>query len=143
MIEVIRDGTKLSDPTGRYQYEVAAACSGIRSLITTSVFAVILAFLSFRTWWKRLTIMAAALPLAVFGNLLRMLAIVLAADLFGKKAGDWVHEGGPGGIVALIWYVPGFAGLLLLEHYLRNVPRPANVPPKPRLTEVEASAPPV
>ena len=143
MIDVIRDGTMLSDPTGRYQYEVAAACSGIRSLITTAVFSVILAFLSFRTWWKRLSIMAAALPLAVFGNLLRMLAIVLAADLFGKTAGDWVHEGGPGGIVALIWYVPGFAGLLLLEHYLRRVPRSASVPPKPRLAEVEVSAPPV
>jgi exosortase len=141
MIDVIREGTLLRDPTGRYQYEVAAACSGIRSLITTAVFAVILAFLSFRVWWKRLAIMVAAVPLAVFGNLLRMLAIVLAADLFGKEAGDWVHEGGPGGIVALIWYIPGFAGLLFLEHYLRRVPRSAEVPPKTPMAEVEASAP--
>jgi exosortase len=140
MIDVIRDGTMLKDPTGRYQYEVAAACSGIRSLITTTVFSFVLAFLSFRTWWKRLAIIAAALPLALFGNLLRMLGIVLAADLFGKAAGDWVHEGGPGGIVALIWYIPGFAGLLLLEHYLRKVPREA-LPAKPVAPPVEVSAP--
>ena len=140
MIDVIREGTLLRDPTGRYQYEVAAACSGIRSLIATSVFSFILAFLSFRNWWKRLAIIAAALPLALFGNLLRMLAIVLAADLFGKEAGDWVHEGGPGGIVALIWYVPGFAGLLLLEHYLRKVPSGPGVPPKPVTSAVGVSA---
>src|SRR5437762_1230326 len=29
-IDIIRDGTKLIDPTGHYQYEVAAACSGMR-----------------------------------------------------------------------------------------------------------------
>jgi exosortase len=140
MIDVIREGTMLRDPTGRYQYEVAAACSGIRSLIATSAFSFILAFLSFRTWWKRLTIIAAALPLALFGNLLRMLAIVIAADLGGKSWGDWIHEGGPGGIVALIWYVPGFAGLLLLEHYLRKVPSAASVPPKVNSAGAEASA---
>jgi exosortase len=120
MIHVLREGTILKDPTGRYTYEVAAACSGIRSLIATSAFSFILAFLSVRSWWKRLAIIAAAFPLALFGNLLRMLAIVIAADLGGKAAGDAVHEGGPGGIYVLMLYVPGFAGLLFLEHYLRK-----------------------
>ena len=32
-IDILRNGTILYDPTGHYQYDVAAACSGMRSLI--------------------------------------------------------------------------------------------------------------
>ena len=35
-IDILREGTALMDPTGHYQYDVAAACSGIRSLFATS-----------------------------------------------------------------------------------------------------------
>jgi exosortase len=129
MIEVRRQGTMLIDPSGRYQYEVAAACSGIRSLIATAAFSFILAFVSLRTWWKRLVMIGAGLPLAVLGNLLRMLAIIIAADLGGAKWGNVVHEGGPGGIFVLMLYVPSFAGLLLLEHFLRKRQLNANPPP--------------
>jgi exosortase len=119
-IEVIRDGTILKDPTGHYQYEVAAACSGIRSLVATLALGVILGFFSFKKWWKRLAMIAAAFPLAVVGNLLRMLAIVIAAEIGGQSAGNEVHEGGPFGIYSLLPYVPAFFGLLWLEHYLRE-----------------------
>jgi exosortase len=116
-IDVIRDGNILRDPSGHYQYEVAAACSGIKSLAATSGLAVILAFLSFRRWWKRLAVIAASIPLAIMGNLLRLLVIVVAAEMWGQAAGDEAHEGGPFGIFVLILYVPSFAGLLLLERY--------------------------
>ncbi|HWQ90585.1 MAG TPA: exosortase/archaeosortase family protein [Clostridia bacterium] len=124
-IDVVREGTGLKDPTGRYQYEVAAACSGIRSLISTFAFAVVLAFVSLGAWWKRFAMIASAVPLAVLGNLLRMLSIVIAAELGGQDAGKWVHDGGPGGVFSLMPYIPAFIGLLLLERYLSaREPRP-------------------
>ena len=113
-IDIIRDGTALIDPTGRYQYEVAAACSGMRSLIATLALALIYAWLSFPQWWKRAVLIASAFPLAIMG-----MAIVIAAEIGGKKAGDFVHEGGPFGIISLLPYVPAFAGLLMLGHWLR------------------------
>ena len=116
-IDVIREGNILLDPGNHYQYEVAAACSGIKSLAATGAFAVILAFLSFRSWWKRVLVIAAAFPLAVLGNLLRLLAIVIAAEMGGREWGDAVHEGGPYGVFVLMLYVPSFVGLLLLEAY--------------------------
>ncbi len=122
-IDVIRTGTGLSDPTGRYQYEVAAACSGLRSLIATVGFGLILGFVSFKCWWRRLLMIAAAFPLAVLGNLLRMLAIVIAAELGGQEWGNYVHHGGPFGVFSLLPYVPAFIGLLLFERWLR--PKPA------------------
>ena len=119
-IDVERDGTALINANGHYQYEVAAACSGLRSLIATLALSVIYAFVSFPKWWKRLVLICAAFPLAVLGNLVRMLTIVIAAEIGGQKWGNYIHEGGPGGIFSLLPYVPAFAGLLLLGHWLRE-----------------------
>jgi exosortase len=121
-IDVVREGTKIMDPSGHFQYEVAAACSGIRSLMATVALAVVLAFFSCDKWWKRLLMIASAFPLAVLGNLLRMLAIVIAAEIGGQELGNKVHDGGPFDIWSLMPYVPAFIGLLALEHYLADRP---------------------
>jgi exosortase len=119
-IDVLREGTILKDPTGRYQYEVAAACSGVRSLIATIAMAVIYGMLSFKSWWRRGALFASAIPLAVIGNVVRMLTIVVAAEIGGQEVGNKVHEGGPGGIISLLPYVPAFIGLLALAHWLEE-----------------------
>jgi exosortase len=119
-IDVIREGTTLHDPTNKFAYEVAAACSGMRSLIATLALSLCYAWLSFPKWWKRAILIASAFPLAVLGNFLRMMAIVIAADIGGQPWGDYVHEGGPLGLISLLPYVPAFAGLILLGHWLRE-----------------------
>ena len=121
-IDVVRDGNILRDPTNRYGYEVAAACSGIRSLLATLALCVILAFVSCQKPWKRLLMIASAFPLSMLGNLVRMLSIIIAAEMGGQSSGDWVHEGGPYGIFSLLPYLLAFGGLLILEHYLRDPP---------------------
>jgi exosortase/archaeosortase family protein len=78
--------------------------------------------LCFRPWWKRGVLMISAVPLAVLGNTIRMLAIVIAADIWGQGAGDYVHEGGPYGIISLLPYVAAFGGLMLLGHWLHESP---------------------
>ena len=119
-IDVERVGTALINTSGHYQYEVAAACSGMRSLIASLALSMIYAFMVFPTWWKRGVLIAAAFPLAVFGNVVRMLTIIIAAEMGGQSWGNAVHEGGPLGVFSLIPYIPAFAGLLLLGHYLRE-----------------------
>ncbi|HEV2211000.1 MAG TPA: exosortase/archaeosortase family protein [Verrucomicrobiae bacterium] len=136
VINVIRHGTSLINPTEGYQYEVAAACSGIRSMMATLALSVILAFFSFRTWWKRLLVIGSAFPLALLGNLLRMLTIVIAAELGGQQWGNYVHDGGPLDLFSLLPYVPAFAGLLLLEHYLH---RPRAIAPAPEAASQEGT----
>jgi len=132
-IDIIRNGTNLIDPTGHYQYDVAPACSGIRSLVATLGLSLVYGVLSFKTWWKRGVLIASAIPLAVVGNVVRLLTIVMAAEIGGQNAGDYVHEGGPMGILSLLPYVPAFIGLLWLGHYLRE-PEAGNIgalQPKP------------
>jgi exosortase len=91
-VEVIKDGVRIMDPNGTYQYEVAAACSGLRSLIALSLLTTIYGFLSFRTVWKQWLFVFIAIPTALAGNVLRLLAIILAAESMGSKAGHLVHE---------------------------------------------------
>src|SRR5438445_4221452 len=47
-IDILRDGTTLRDPSNRYGYDVAAACSGLRSLIATGIFAIVYAMMGFK-----------------------------------------------------------------------------------------------
>lgn len=131
-IDVVRQGTSLRDPTGRYEYEVAAACSGMRSMVATLGMAFCFGFMSFAVWWKRCAMILAAFPLAVLGNLVRMLTIVIAAEIGGQEWGNWAHEGGPMGIVSLLPYVPAFFGLVYFERWLHSLPDVA--PAKPTAT---------
>jgi len=132
-IGVIRVGTQLFDSSGTYQYEVAAACSGMRSLITIFLLAAIYGFITFRSAWKRLLLVALAFPLAILGNLARMLLIVMAAELGGQQAGNYVHEGCPihlpfnvpliGNEIALVNllpYIPAFIGLLVVGELMEK-----------------------
>jgi exosortase len=133
LIDILRNGTNLIDPTGHYQYDVAAACSGIRSLVATLGLALVYGIISFKTLWKRGVLIASAVPLAVIGNVVRLLTIVIAAEMGGQKLGDAVHEGGPGGIWSLLPYIPPFLGLIWLGHYLREpeAVAAATLEPKP------------
>jgi exosortase len=116
-IDIIRTGTQLVDPTGHYNYEVAAACSGMRSLVAIFLMATVYSFLCFRTWWKRVLLMSTALPFSVLGNLLRMLMIVVAAEMGGQKAGNYVHDSS---VISLVPYVPAMVGLFYLGQLLER-----------------------
>jgi len=56
----------------------------------------------------------------MLGNSLRMMAIIVAAEIGGKSWGDFVHENV---FFSLLPYVPAILGVMLLAHWLRE-PRP-------------------
>lgn len=119
-INILRHGTELIDPSGNYGYDVVAACGGIRSLISIFLLATVYGFAIFRSPGKRLFLMATALPFAVLGNTARLLLIIIAAEMGGRKWGDYVHEGGPFGIISLLPYVPAIIGLLWLGRWMEK-----------------------
>lgn len=116
-INIVREGTQLFDPSGSFQYDVAPACSGIRSLIAIFLLGTVYGFFTFRSAWKRLLLMALGVPFAVLGNLMRLLMVIVAAEIGGQKWGDYVHDSS---IFSLVPYVPAFIGLLLVGHWLER-----------------------
>lgn len=129
-IHVIRQGTQLLDSSGRFHYDVAAACAGISSLIVTTMLAIVFGFVVFRAAWKRLLLIALAAPLAVLGNVLRLMIIVIAGKIGGQDWGNEVHENT---IMSLLPYAPAILTLLWLGGLLEKkkepaAERPAEVP---------------
>lgn len=91
-IQVHSEGVMIFDPKGSYQYEVAAPCSGIHSFIAMLALTTIYGFITFKTNWRRGVIIALALPLALAGNVFRLVSIIVAAEAFGREAGEAVHN---------------------------------------------------
>jgi exosortase len=91
-IEVLRVGTQLMG-AGGFNYDVAPACSGIRSLTALLALTTIYGFLTFQATWKRLLIMALAIPLALLGNVARVTGVIIVAQVFGQNAGTRFHDG--------------------------------------------------
>jgi exosortase len=127
--DVVRDGTALMNFQHTYQYDVAPACSGMRSLIAVFCIATIYGFVSFERPWKRLLIMASAVPLAVVSNVIRMLCIVIAAEVGGQKTGDFVHENW---FFSLMPYVPAIVGVMLIGYWLRDPDLEPALPMEPK-----------
>ena len=116
-IGVIRQGTALLNALGTYQYEVAAACSGMRSLISIFLVAVSYAFLVFKSPWKRAAMIVASLPLAVVGNVVRLGTIVAAGEWKGQSAGNYVHESV---FFSMLPYIPAFIGMMYIGQWLEK-----------------------
>lgn len=131
-IDVIQEGTLIKDQAGHFSYNVEAACSGLRSLTTMLALGCIFGFTTFQTNWKRAALIVTAVPLAVFGNVIRLLSIIIAANwkydqMVGAKMpvavaeqaaqalGSYVHEHW---FLKLVPYIPAFLGMTLLARWL-------------------------
>jgi len=121
-LEVLRQGNELIDPKGHFKYDVAPACGGIRSLIMTSMLAIVFGFVVFKVMWKRLLLIALAPPLAIAGNVLRLLIVVIAGKIGGQDFGKSVHDNV---IFSLLPYVPAMLTLFWLGDRLeKKMPEP-------------------
>lgn len=127
-INVLQEGTLIFDPSHRFQYNVEAACSGLRSLTTMLALSCVFGFVSFKTMWKRGVLIASAIPFAILGNVCRLLLIIVAAEVAGQEWGDYMHNNWPN----LIAYVPAMVGMSLLARWLREEDEKA---PEPALKE--------
>ena len=91
-IAVMRDGTRIFDSTGSYQYDVAPACSGIRSLTAMMMLSILYGYVTQKRLWKKSVLFLSGFPLAIVGNVVRITCIIVTAQCFGQKAGNIVHE---------------------------------------------------
>ena len=86
-VHVERNGAQIfSVPHGRFQLEVADACSGINSLIALLTLATIFGYVTRERQWQRWVLVASAVPLAMFGNLVRVTSSAVVGNLMGQGA---------------------------------------------------------
>jgi EpsI family protein len=112
-IDVLRNGTQLVAPDGRFNYDVAPACSGVRSLMALTALSLLIGYLNFRSWWRRALMLLLCFPLVYVGNVARITSIVFAARLGGQRSGAFAHDVmGWGIFVIVLGGVLGAAALL-------------------------------
>jgi exosortase len=116
-INVVQQGTALMDSAGQFNYDVAVACSGIRSFVALLAVTTIFAMLSLRSPWKRLLMIASTVPLVLVCNVLRLTAVILTAQAYGRDAGIWVH-----GWFWVVTYSVAIGSLMALARLLREKP---------------------
>jgi len=117
-IEAIRVGTGIYSHV--FQFDVAAPCSGIRSLMALTTVTAAYAYVTQHVQWKRWVLFLSAMPLAVLGNLVRVLSIALVAQVYGQQVATKAYHDYSGYIVfgvALSTMV--IIGLLLNFDYRR------------------------
>jgi exosortase A len=82
-IPVYREGTFFSIPSG--DWSVVEGCSGLRYLIASITLGVLYAYLTYRSWKRRLLFSIAAIVVPVFANSGRAYMIVMIAHLSDMK----------------------------------------------------------
>jgi exosortase len=132
-IQVFRDGSQILGPHGRAMYDVAPACSGMRSLIAMAALSVIYAFLHLDIPWRRLVLVACALPLALLSNIVRVTTVIIVGELFGQDKAAMIEQ--KFGFITFAFAIGGvmFVGWLLSERKKPAPPKPSN-----RMEEIPA-----
>lgn len=116
-IAVTRAGNVLQLPAGDSLF-VAEACSGVTSIVTLTPLAVLLGYFSLRRFWTRALLVAAVVPLAMAGNLARVVVTcALAVQVGAERATTgWFHES-----AGLLTYAVACGLMLALGAGLRRV----------------------
>jgi exosortase len=95
---------------------VAEACSGLNMLTIFTAMSVALVFLMPGAIWEKIVIIASAIPIAIFVNVMRIL-VYGVLRYFNGAAADWFHDYG-----AAPFMMPLAMGILYLEYVvLRNL----------------------
>jgi exosortase len=84
----------------RFEIDIADPCSGIRSLFALLMFSALFAYLFLPRLWQQWVIFLSAFPLAILGNLARVIMLVFGCLMFGtpfaigtNEAPSTFHEG--------------------------------------------------
>lgn len=115
-IPLFRDGLLFSIPG--VIIEVARECSGIRSCIVLMIVSLVLSYLFLRSNWNRAIFVALAIPISIFKNAIRIVALSWLGTNVSMDflTGDLHHRGGPiFSLISLGLMVPIFLGLRRLE----------------------------
>jgi exosortase len=106
-VPALREGTVIQLAGARSTFVVANACSGVAALYAASAMAILLACYA-GSHAKRLAFLAAAAPLALGANTLRVFALILMSTYLG----EWVMHSPLHPATGVLTFVVPIAGLL-------------------------------
>lgn len=136
-------------PGQRFSVDVADPCSGIRSLFALMMVSALYGYFTLKEWWQKWFLFLCSMPLAILGNLCRILMLTFGTmamgpavaigtlenpSLFHMAAGYLVFAVALGGMIGIGWLLQS------LPNWIGNFrnPKPRQSSPK---AESQQSAP--
>ena len=95
---------------------VAEACSGMRTLMAFLAIGVAMAALGLNTWWQRVALVLAGIPISLFVNILRVTSLGLLSIIDPNLSAGEFHS-----MIGLVWLVPAFLMFLGAMWVIRNL----------------------
>lgn len=92
----------VSDNGAGFKLDVADPCSGLRSIFALAALTAAYAYFTQKTVWQRWLLFACAIPLAIIGNITRIVSIALVAQLAGQKAAVGFYHDYSGYVVFVV-----------------------------------------
>ena len=155
-VDVVQRGTGiLSAPESmlglaageKFSVDVADPCSGIRSLFALMMVAALYGHFTLKSWWQKLILFASSIPLAIVGNLVRILTLTFGTIAFGSEFAigkhaltepSWFHMAAGyvvfavafGGMLGMAWLLKNGGKIpARLSNARRSIPAPPPPPP--------------
>ncbi len=101
-VEIVRQGTMLSSPSGLFAIDVADPCSGMRSLFAMMALTAGYSYFVQPTWIRRGLLFALAIPIAVLGNVFRIISIIAVSALCSQEFALGFYHDYSGYVVFLV-----------------------------------------
>lgn len=111
---ITREGLLLS--IGKSELFMGQPCSGFRSMVTMFSLSLVYVYISKGSLSKKSILVASVIPLALMGNLIRIITLCLITYYFGEEAGQGFFHNFSG-IVIFVFIILGLIGL---EYFLEN-----------------------
>lgn len=108
----VRDGSMIK--TLHSQLLVEDPCSGIRSLIAFIALGVLMAYYSRISNAKKVALSLSSIPIAIFSNVIRIVALTLASEIYGTQVATGIFHN----IMGILVFICGFLGLLFIQKLL-------------------------
>ena len=116
-IPVVRTGTGLHCLAGEgFNLDVADPCSGLRSIFALSALTAAYAYLTQKTLLRKWILFLCALPVAVLGNLVRIVSIAVVAKFCGQAVATGFYHDYSGYVV----FVVGIVAIMQIGAWLQR-----------------------
>jgi len=103
-------------------FAIVEACSGIRSLISMTTLSVLISYFTLSRWWSFCILFLISIPIALFINLIRVVAMVLVYHYFKID----ITTGTVHTVSGLVIFIIGLVLLFLVQRVLESWETPKN-----------------
>jgi exosortase len=111
-------GAGVTIQVGQYQLLVAAACSGLNSLISLSAISLFYVYMRHQLHWRYAAfLMLAIIPVAIFANLIRVLILILLT----YHAGESVAQGFLHNFAGLTMFVTALLTIFAFDYFAEPI----------------------